>query len=108
MSKLGAHSSNVTEKNAWVVAEEECLRTDDSPLPRGYISAFLIDRPENQFFYNHEYLKESWSLGVTNNQKSPFPRHGYFSKLEQFGSLCCEKGEPYIANVVSGAKWPTM
>ena len=21
---------------------------------------------------------------------------GYFSKLEQFGSLCCEKGEPYM------------
>ena len=47
MSKLDAHSSKVTEKNAWVVAEEECLRIDDSPLPRGYISAFLIDRPEN-------------------------------------------------------------
>ena len=35
-------------------------------------------------------------------------RHGYFSKPEQFGRLCCEKGEPYIANVVSRAKWPTM
>ena len=106
MSKLDAHSSKVTEKNGWVVAEEECLRIDDSPLPRGYISAFLIDRPENQFFYNREYLKEY--LGVTNNQKSSFPRHGYFSKPEQFGRLCCEKGEPYIANVVLRAKWPTM
>ena len=71
-----------------------CFRIDDSPVPRGYISAFLVDRPENQFFYNREYLKEY--LGVTNNQKSSFPGRGYFSKLEQFGSLCCEKGEPYM------------
>ena len=78
------------EKNAWAVAEEVCLRIDDSPVPRGYIPAFSVDRPENQFFYNHEYL------GVTNNQKSSFPGRGYFSKLEQFGSLCCEKGEPYM------------
>ena len=59
-------------------------------MPRGYIPAFSVDRPENQFFYNHEYLR------VTNNQKSSFPGHGYFSKLEQFESLCCEKGEPYV------------
>ena len=34
-------------------------------------------------------------LGVTNNQKSSVPGHGYFSKLEQFESLHCEKGELY-------------
>ena len=67
-----------------------CLRIDDSPVPRGYIPAFFVDRPENQFFYKHEYI------GVTSNQKSSFPGHGYFSKLEQFGSLGCEKGEPYM------------
>ena len=82
------------EKNAWAVAEEVCLRIDDSPAPRGYISAFLVDRPENQFFYNREYLKEY--LGVINNQKSSVPGHGYFSKLEQFESLHCEKGELYM------------
>ena len=59
-------------KNAWAVAEEVCLRIDDSPVPQGYISAFLVDRPENQFFYNRDYL------GVTNNQKSSVPGHGYF------------------------------
>ena len=52
-SELDAHSSKVMEKkNAWAVAEEVRLRIDDSPAPRGYISAFLVDRPENQFFYN--------------------------------------------------------
>ena len=51
-SELEAHSSKVMEKNAWVVAEEVCLRIDNSPAPRGYISAFLVDRPENQFSYN--------------------------------------------------------
>ena len=44
-SELDAHSSNVMEKNAWAIAEEVCLRIDDSPAPRGYISAFLVDRP---------------------------------------------------------------
>ena len=93
-SELDAHSSKVMEKNAWAVAEEVCLRIDDSPAPRGYISAFLVNRPENQFFYNREYLKEY--LGVTNNQKSSVPGHGYFSKLEQFESFHCEKGELYM------------
>ena len=41
-------------------------------------------------FYNREYL------GVTNNQKSSVPGHGYFFKLEQFESLHCERGEPYM------------
>ena len=77
-------------KNAWAVAEEVCLRIDDSPVPQGYISAILVDRPENQFFYNREYL------GVTNNQKSSVPGHGYFFKLKQFESLHCGKGEPYM------------
>ena len=72
----------------------------------GIFNLFLSTDQKINFFYNREYLKEY--LGVTNNQKSSFPRHGYFSKLEQFGRLCCEKGEPYIANVVSRAKWPTM
>ena len=81
-------------KNAWVVSEEVCLRIHDFPVPWGYISAFLVDRPENQFLYNREYLKEY--LGVINNQKSSFPGHRYFSKLEQFGSLHCEKCEAYM------------
>ena len=77
-------------KNAWAVAEEVCLRIDDSPVPQGYISAILVDRPENQFFYNREYL------GVTNNQKSSVPGHEFFFKLKQFESLHCGKGEPYM------------
>ena len=93
-SELDAHSSKVMEKNAWAVAEEVRIRIDDSPAQRGYISAFSVDRPENHFFYNREYLKEY--LGVTNNQKSSVPGHGYFSKLEQFESLHCEKGELYM------------
>lgn len=56
-SELDAHSSKIMEKNAWAVAEEVCLRIDDSPEPRRYVSAFLVDRPENHFFYNREYLK---------------------------------------------------
>ena len=45
------------KENTWAVAEEVCLRIDYSPAPRGYISAFLVDRPENQFFYNREFEK---------------------------------------------------
>lgn len=88
------HSKKVMVKNAWAVAEEVCLRIDDSPAPQGYVSAFLVDRPESHFFYNREYLKEY--LGVTNNQKYSVPGHGYFSKLEKFESLHCEKGELYM------------
>ena len=36
------------------------------------------------------------ALGVTNNQKSSVPGYGYFSRLEQFESLHCEKGELYM------------
>ena len=45
----------------------KCVFESTTLAPRGYISAFLVDRPENQFFYNCEYLKEY--LGVTNNQE---------------------------------------
>ena len=65
-----------------------CLRIDDSSAPRGYISAFVVDRQEIQIFYNRGYLKEY--LGVTNNQKRSF------SKLEQFESLHFERGELYM------------
>ena len=71
-----------------------CLRIDDSSAPRGYISAFVVDRQEIQIFYNRGYLKEY--LGVTNNQKRSFSRHGYFSKLEQFETLHFERGELYM------------
>ena len=84
------HSSRVMGKNAWAVDDEVCLRIDDPLAPRWYISAFLVDRPDNQFFCNRECLKEY--LGVTNNQKSSFPGH----ELEQIGSLHCEKGELYM------------
>ena len=63
-------------------------------LAKCSISAVWVDRPENQFFYNREYLKEY--LGVTNNQKSYVPGHGYFSKLEQFESLHQKKWELYM------------
>ena len=72
----------------------KCVFELTTLAPRGYISALLVDRPENQFFYSCEYLKEY--LGVTNNQKSSFLGYGYFSKLEPFGSLHCEKGELYM------------
>ena len=35
-------------------------------------------------------------LGLANNQKNSVPGHGYFSKLELFESLHCEKGELYM------------
>ena len=54
----------------------------------------MVDRQEIQIFYNRGYLKEY--LGVTNNQKRSFSRHGYFSKLEQFESLHFERGELYM------------
>ena len=61
-SKLDAHSNKVMEKSAWAVVDEVRLRIDDSPAPRGYISAFLVDRPENQFFYN--YCRDSINFTV--------------------------------------------
>ena len=48
-------------------------------------------------------IASTWKeyLGVTNNQKRSVPGHGYFSKLEQFESLHCEKGELYMARRLS-------
>lgn len=43
-------------KNAWAESEEVCLRSDDSPAPQGFISAFLVDKPENLFFINQDYM----------------------------------------------------
>lgn len=93
-AEVDAHSSKVMEKNVWAVADEVCFRIHDSPAPRGYVSAFLVERPENLFFYNRNYLKEY--LGANNNQKNSVPGHGHFSKLEQFESIHCEKRELYM------------
>ena len=48
-SELEDHRQKNMEKNAWAMSEEVCLRMDDSLAPQGFISAFLVDKPENLF-----------------------------------------------------------
>ena len=44
------------EKNAWAVAEEVVRRVDDAPAPRGYMSAMMVDKPEEMVFYNRDFI----------------------------------------------------
>ncbi|KAL9957986.1 hypothetical protein ACROYT_G034946 [Oculina patagonica] len=60
-SELDAHSKKVMEKNAWAVAEEVCLRIDDSPAPRGYDSFF--DRPTRKSLFLQSRVFEGVSWG---------------------------------------------
>ena len=55
-SEVEDHRQKNMEKNAWTESEEVCLRIDDSPAPQGFISAFLVDKPENLFFINQDYM----------------------------------------------------
>lgn len=58
MSELDAHRSKVMEQNTWAVGEKASLRIEDFLAPRGHISAFFVNRQENQFFYDCKYLKD--------------------------------------------------
>ena len=51
-SELETQRKATMEKNAWAVAEEVVLRVDDAPAPRGYMSAVMVDKPEDMIFYN--------------------------------------------------------
>ena len=82
------------DKNAWAVSDEVCLRIDDSPAPQGFKSAFLVDKPENIFFINQDYMLQYHQASDAN--KSSIPGHGYFVKLELFENNHCEMGELYI------------
>jgi len=82
------------------------------PSAKGENLAFLVVRPENQFFYNRECLKYlSKYISILNSPTTKrvlsrrkhityhillVPGHGYFSKQEQFDGLPCEKGEFYM------------
>ena len=46
-SELETQRKENTEKNAWAVAEELVLRVEDAPAPRGYMSAMMLDKPED-------------------------------------------------------------
>ena len=78
-------------KNAWAVSEEVCLRIDDSLSLEGFISAFLVDKSENLFFINQDYMLQYRQVSDAN--KSSIPGRGYFAKLELFENNHCEKGE---------------
>ena len=45
-------------KNAWRVAEEVRLRIDGEPVPKGFLSAIVSEKPGKEFFYNKEYLSK--------------------------------------------------
>lgn len=93
-SEVEEHRHKNMEKNAWAVSEEVYLRIDDSPAPQGFISAFLVDKPENLFFINQDLMLQYHHTSETN--KSSVPGHGYFAKLESFENNHCEKGELYM------------
>lgn len=63
------------EKNAWAVAEEVVRRVDDAPAPRGYMSAMMVDKPEEMIFYNRDFMKQYHD--APNNKKNTVPGHGY-------------------------------
>ena len=86
-------------KQAVVVLEgmKSCvcvLRVDDVPAPRGYMSAMMVDKPEDMIFYNHDFMKQYHD--APNNNKNTVPSHGYFAKLASFEEEHCEKGELYM------------
>ena len=76
------------------MSDEVYLRIDGSPAPQGFISAFLVDKPEKLFFINQDYMLQYHQASDAN--KSSIPGHGYFVKLELFENNHGEMGELYI------------
>ena len=69
------------------------LRVDDAPAPRGYMSAMMVDKPEDMMFYkyNRDFMKQYHD--APNNKKNTVPGH---AKLASFKKEHCEKEELYM------------
>ena len=57
-SELESERKANMEKNAWAVAEEVVCCVDDAPAPMGYMSAMMVDKPEEMIFYNCDFMKQ--------------------------------------------------
>ncbi|KAI8516662.1 hypothetical protein Bbelb_052430 [Branchiostoma belcheri] len=79
-SSLQAHREQMTEKNAWTVAEEIKLRIDDSPAPSGFTQAFIVEHPGSQFFFNWDHLLRYMKTAKT--LRTSLPGYHYFTKIE--------------------------
>ncbi|CAG2257868.1 unnamed protein product [Mytilus edulis] len=77
-SDLDKHKAAMMEKNAWAVAEVVSLRIDDAKGPAGFIQAYVTEHPEDQFFWNGNYLKR------------------YHESSKSAKATHCEVGELYI------------
>ena len=62
------------------------------PAPRGYMSAMMVDKPEDMIFYHCDFMKYH---DAPNNKKNTVPGHDYFAKLASFEEEHCEKEELY-------------
>ncbi|CAG2257842.1 unnamed protein product [Mytilus edulis] len=93
-SDLDKHKAAMMEKNAWAVAEVVSLRIDDAKGPAGFIQAYVTEHPEDQFFWNGNYLKRYHES--SKSAKATVPGHGYFKKIYEFIDQHCEVGELYI------------
>ena len=78
IQSLKPRGKQTWKKNAWAVAEEVVRRVDDAPAPRGYMSAMMVDKPEEMIFYNRDFMKQYHD--APNNKKNTVPGHGYFAK----------------------------
>ena len=94
IQSLKPRGKQTWKKNAWAVAEEVVRRVDDAPAPRGYMSAMMVDKPEEMIFYNRDFMKQYHD--ALNNKKNTVPGHEYFAKVASFEEEHCEKGELYM------------
>ncbi|XP_035690603.1 uncharacterized protein LOC118425678 [Branchiostoma floridae] len=102
-SDLEAHRQKMMEKNAWAVAEEVKLRIDQSPAPsKGKTQAFLVEQPDQQFFYNRNYLLQYTK--TAKSQRTSVPGHSYFKKIEEFVERHFKTGELYMEYVKGSCK----
>ena len=71
LDDLNAHNEIITEKNAWAVANKVCLRIDDSPAPRGYTSALVVEHCSDFLLFNMEFMRQY--LDAAESKKSSVP-----------------------------------
>ena len=81
IQNLKRRGKETWEKNAWAVAEV-VLRFHDAPAPRGYMSAMMVDKPDDMIFYSGDFMNQYHD--AANNKKNSVLGHGYFAKLASF------------------------
>ena len=92
---LESYAKYNKKRNAWAVAKEVQLRSDDEKGPANdFLKCYVTEQVEEQFFFNKDELLQYCSVSIS--KKHTVPGHVYFDEIFKFVRDHVEIGELYM------------